>query len=63
MMRFTETQIAIRELAIGAYFFACRSCKYLEVPAAEKKKTVIVHLKDIRFSKSGLELEHTDPHL
>jgi len=50
-------------LAIGAYFFACRSCEYLKVPAAEKKKTVILCLKDIRFSKSGLELEHTDPHL
>jgi hypothetical protein len=24
-MRFSESQIAIRELAIGAFFFACRS--------------------------------------
>jgi hypothetical protein len=62
-MRFSENQIAIRELAIGAYLFACRSCEYLKVPATEKKKTVILHLKDIRFSKIGFELKHTDPHL
>jgi hypothetical protein len=37
-MRFSETQIATRELAIGPYFFACRSCKYLKVPATEEKE-------------------------
>lgn len=62
-MRLTETQIAIRELAIGAYFFACRSCEYLKVPAAEKKKTNILRLRDIRFSKNGIELFHNNPQL
>ena len=62
-MHFSESQIAIRELAISAFFFACRSCEYLKVPAAEKKKTDILKLKDIRFSKNGRKLSHADPHL
>ena len=62
-MRFSETQIAIKELAISAYFFACKSCEYLKVPASEDKKTDILKLKDIRFFKDGSELDHTNPHL
>ena len=33
------------------------------IPAAEKKKTDILKLKDIRFFKNGSELNHADPHL
>ena len=33
-MKVTETQRAISQLTIGAYFFACRSCEYLKVPQA-----------------------------
>ena len=62
-MRFSESQIAIGELAIGAFFFACRSCEYLKVPAAEKKKTEILRLKDIRFFRDGSELQHSNLHL
>ena len=62
-MHFSETQVAIRELAIGAFFFACRSCEYLKVPAAEKKKTDILKLKNIRFFRNGHELQHSDAHL
>jgi hypothetical protein len=62
-MRFSKTQITIRELAIGTYFFACRSCEYLKVPAAEKKKTDILKLKDIWFFKNDSKLNHADPHL
>jgi hypothetical protein len=32
----TETQRAIVQLAIGAFFFACRSCEYLKVEKAEE---------------------------
>ena len=35
----TEEGKAIRDLAIGAFFFAMRSCEYLKVPASETKKT------------------------
>jgi hypothetical protein len=52
-MRFSETQIAIRELAINAFFFTCRSCECLKVSAADKKKTDILKLKDIQFFKDG----------
>ena len=62
-MHFSETQIAIRELAISAYYFACRSCEYLKVSAAKDKKTDILKLKDIRFFKDGSELNHTNSHL
>ncbi len=62
-MRFSESQIAIGELAIGAFFFACRSCEYLKVPAGEKKKIEILRLKDIRFFRDGSELQHSNLHL
>ena len=62
-MRFSETQVAIRVLAISAYFFACRSCEYLKVPAAEKKKTEILKLKDIRLFRNGFKLSHSNSHL
>ena len=35
----TEVQIATAQLAIGGFFFACRSCEYLKVSKAEEKKT------------------------
>ncbi len=53
----------IRELTIGAFVFARRSCEYLKVPAAESKKKDILNLKDIRFFKDGAELGHFDLHL
>ena len=63
-MRFSETQLVTRDLAIGAFFFACRSCcEYLKVPAAESKKTSALRLKDIRFFKDVAELGHSNLHL
>ena len=35
-LNITETQKAISQLAIGAFFFACQSCEYLKVPHSEK---------------------------
>ena len=57
-MRFSESQIVIRKLAIVSFFFACRSSEYLKVRAAEKKKTKMLQLKDIRFFRNGIELSH-----
>jgi len=62
-IRFSETQVTLRELAIGTFFFACRSCEYLKVPAAEKKKTNVLKLKHIQFFKNGRKLRHDDAHL
>jgi hypothetical protein len=35
----TESQRATTQLIIGAFFFGCRSCKYLEVSHPESKRT------------------------
>ena len=60
-MRFTETQMAIRELAIGAYFFACRSCEYLHVPNSTDKKTKRLTTGNIVFQHSGAVIPHSSP--
>jgi hypothetical protein len=62
-LNMTETQKCISQLSIGAFFFACRSCEYLKVPQAEKRRTEILRLRDIRFFKDGRELNHGDPQL
>jgi hypothetical protein len=59
----TEVQVATYELAIGGFFFACRSCEYLKVPQAEKRRTDILKLRNIRFFKGGKLLPHWHPHL
>ena len=42
----TESQRAKAQLAIGAIFFACRSCKYLtKVPQSEKRRTDVLRLR------------------
>ena len=56
----TETQRAISQLTIAAYFFACRSCEYLKVQQSEKRRTDILRLRCIRFFKDGKELAHND---
>eukprot|EP00984_Skeletonema_dohrnii_P016767 scaffold7500_cov75-Skeletonema_dohrnii-CCMP3373.AAC.3 len=59
----TETKKAISQLAIAAFFFACRSCEYLSVPQAEKRRTDILRLRNIRFLSDGIEISHDHPEL
>jgi len=61
-MTTTEIQQATAQLAVGGFFFACRSCEYLKVPQAEKRRTDILRLRNLRFFKCGRELphDHTD---
>mmetsp|Transcript_30867 Transcript_30867/g.65030 ORF Transcript_30867/g.65030 Transcript_30867/m.65030 type:complete len:470 (+) Transcript_30867:3029-4438(+) len=59
----TETERAISQLAIGAFFFACRSCEYLKVPSAEKRRTDVLRLRNIRFLLNGRELDHGNSRL
>ena len=59
----TERQKAIAQLAVGGFFFACRSCEYLKVPQSEKRRTDILRLRCIRFFKDGKELPHDHPDL
>ena len=57
----TEPQRAVAQLAIGAFFFACRSCEYLKVPQAEKKRTDVLRLRNVTFRKNGRVMKHTNP--
>eukprot|EP00956_Cyclotella_meneghiniana_P025476 scaffold53298_cov92-Cyclotella_meneghiniana.AAC.1 len=59
----TELQKATAQLAVGAFFFAMRSCEYLKVPQAEKRRTDILRLRNIRFFRNGVELPHSHPQL
>ena len=54
----TETQRAISQLSIGAFFFAMRSCEYTKVPQAEKGRTDVIRLRCIRFFKDGRIVPH-----
>ena len=62
-LQVTELQRAIIQLSIGAYFFACRSCEYLLVPQAEKRRTDILRIRNIRFFLNGRQLSLDDPWL
>ena len=62
-MVMTDSQKAISQLATGAFFFACRSCEYLKVPQAEKRRTDILRLRNIRFFRNGRRMELNSPFL
>ena len=57
----TETERAIGQLGIGAFFWAMHSCEYLLVPQAEKRRTDILRLRNIRFLEDGIVLDHSNP--
>ena len=57
------TSRATSQLAIGGFFYACRSCEYLMVPQADKRRTNILRLCYLRFFKYRRELQHSDPYL
>ena len=59
----SETQKATSQLSIGAFFFAMRSCEYLKVPQAEKRRTDVLRLRNIRFFRNGREMTHNNPWL
>ena len=56
-------QQAIGQLTTLAIFFAMRSCEYLKVTQAEKQRTEILRLRNLRFFKDGKLVKHDDPHL
>jgi hypothetical protein len=59
----TETQKAITQLTIGAFFFAMRSCEYLKVPKQKDKKTKQLTLKNVAFYRDGNLIKHDSPTL
>ena len=54
----TNRAVAISQLAIGAWFFAMRSCEYISVTGTCKTKRLC--LRNIRFYRGGRELQHND---
>ena len=59
----TESERALAQLTVAAYFFACRSCEYLKVPQDEKRRTDILKLRNIRFFKNGKQVHAPSPDL
>ena len=57
----TEGDRHTADLAMGAFFFACRSCEYLKVKGKRRTKTIAK--SDVRFSKGKVVLPHDSPDL
>jgi hypothetical protein len=57
----TPKEKALAELAIGAFFFAMRSCEYTKV--SEPRRTKLLCLRNIRFFRGGTILTHDHPEL
>jgi hypothetical protein len=60
-MAFTPLEKAMCQLFTGAFFFAMRSCEYLQVSGTCRTK--ILKLKNIRFFNEKKELHHKDNYL
>ncbi len=60
-MATTKLEKAMCDLFIGAFFFAMRSCEYLNVSG--KRKTKILTINNIRFFKNKKELNHSNSKL
>ena len=58
----TPMDVAISQLACGAFFFAMRSCEYLSV-SGRPRRTKLLQLQDIKFFSGTRELPHHDPQL
>ena len=59
--RSTIENIDISQLATGAFFFAMRSCEYLQTNIPEeKRRSRILHLQDLQ---KGRHRKHSDKHL
>jgi hypothetical protein len=54
----TEKQVAIGQLIIAAFFFACRLCEYLKVPNQDQQLTKQLTLGNIVFYKAGKIIPH-----
>ena len=62
-LEYTELQKATGQLVRIAFFFAMRSREYLHVPRAEKGRTKLLQLQNIRFVRNGKLVSHDDPEL
>jgi hypothetical protein len=53
-----ETDIAIGQLVVVAFFFAMRSCEYSDV--GSRRTTSVIRVDDVRFRQKGQDLQTTD---
>jgi hypothetical protein len=58
----SPVQIILATLLSGAFFFAMRSCEYLQVSGIERKTKLLI-VGDIIFHRHGLVLPHSHPSL
>ena len=58
-----EENLAVHQLATGAWFFAMRSCEYSSTSSNEERKTKLLCVRNITFRRRGLRLDHSDPNL
>jgi hypothetical protein len=54
---------AVGQLTAIAIFFPMRSCEYLKVTQAEKRRTDILRIRNLRFFRDGKLIAHSNPHL
>jgi hypothetical protein len=57
----TNADIAAAALAMGAFFFACRSCEYSRVPGPRRTKTM--RIGDVQFRLGNTIIPHSSPKL
>ena len=62
-LRSTEKQKAVYQLSLGAFFFAMRSCEYVEVKDYSSRRTKRLCLRNLCFRRDGAVLPHDDPNL
>lgn len=62
-LQLTEQQRAVSQLTIGAFYFAMRSCEYVKVPQAHKRRTDILRKRNIVFLRKGRTIPHSSPEL
>eukprot|EP00956_Cyclotella_meneghiniana_P009275 scaffold12750_cov51-Cyclotella_meneghiniana.AAC.2 len=62
-LQVTETQRAVSQLSISAFYFACRSCEYVKVQQAELRRTDILRLRSIQFRRHNRVIRHDNPEL
>jgi hypothetical protein len=59
----SELSITVSQLNCLATFFACQSCEYLKVPAADQCRTTILQLHIIRFFRDSKLISHNNAEL
>jgi hypothetical protein len=62
-VRTTTLDEAISQLAVGAFFFAMRSCEYSKVSKSTERRTKLLVICNIRFFRRRRERPHSDPTL